>query len=264
MGASRDFTAGARSGTATLERPAARRTRRDTARAGSTQLLERRYEPHALHPRHTQGAGRLGSRQVVSVRGRRVGANAQNNEVKRRFSTVTVIVVPLLICGVLVAMFLSGISTSQSFTIQQLQARERDLTNEVETLNRDAENAKSSSEIARRAADAGMVVSNAPGILTVTPEGHVEENRPFDPEATQPLSDAVKAGAAPGREDRATSDRNATAEVGDRLTQVPGGSVLGRDNAPAPAPGAQGTPAAPPAPVEQNLAPYAPRVQSGN
>ena len=190
MGASRDLTASARSGTATLERPAVRRPRTTTSRTTATPQPVRRYAPHALHPRNTQGVGRLGSKQVVSVRGRRVG---EVKEVKRTFSTMSVIAVPLLILGVLIAMFLSGVSTSQSFTIQELQARERALSNEVETLNRDAENVKSSAEIARKAADAGMVVSHAPGILSVGADGAVEETRPFNPDATQKMTDVTSA-----------------------------------------------------------------------
>lgn len=251
MGASRDLTASARSGTATLERPAVRRPRTTTSRTTATPQPARRYAPHALHPRNTQGVGRLGSKQVVSVRGRRVG---EVKEVKRTFSTMSVIAVPLLILGVLIAMFLSGVSTSQSFTIQELQARERALSNEVETLNRDAENVKSSAEIARKAADAGMVVSHVPGILSVGADGAVEETRPFNPDATQKMTDVTSADGQRGTEDRATSDRDATARVGDSLTSVPGGNVLGQNTPPVPE-------AAPPA---SNLAPYAPRVSAGN
>lgn len=264
MGASRDFTAGARRSTATLERPAGHRPGAVQAPAVDVPRREHRYAPHALHPRALRGTGRLGSKQVVSVRGRRVGSAAAGSEVRRRFSAVTVIAVPLLVCGVLIAMILSGISTSQSFAIQDLQTRERQLSNEVETLNRDLENAKSSAEIANQAADAGMVVSHAPGILAVDAQGHVEENRAFDPAATQPMTDVANDTAVPGRDNRATSDRNATAQVGDSLNQVPGGNVLSRGDTPAPAPGTQPAPAAQLPQVEQNLAPYAPRVQAGN
>ena len=121
MGASRDLTAAARSGTATLERPAERRARTTTARTTAAPHTVRRYAPHALHPRNTRGAGRLGSKQVVSVRGRRVG---EVSEIKRTFSTMSAIAVPLLILGVLIAMFLSGLSTSQSFTLSLIHISE--------------------------------------------------------------------------------------------------------------------------------------------
>ncbi|WP_165164149.1 hypothetical protein [Corynebacterium qintianiae] len=255
MGASRDLTAGARSGTTTLERPAVRRTRPAQPRTpGVDQPVQapRRYAPHALHPRNTQGSGRLGSRQVVSVRGRRVG---EVNEVKRKFSAVTAIAIPLLILGVIIAMYLSGLSTTQSFAVQELQARERQLNNEVETLNRDLENLQSSAGVAEQAAQAGMVVSHVPGILAVDAEGTVHEERAFNPEATQKMTDVTAAEGERAREDRATSDRAATAQVGRNLTELPGGNVLGHENGDTAAPANSG------APVE-NLAPYAPRIPS--
>lgn len=200
------------------------------------------------------------------MRGRRV---SDTTDVKRKFSTVTAIAVPLLTLGVLAAMVLSGVSTSQSFTVQQLQARERELSNQVETLNRDLENMRSSSEIARQAADAGMVVPHVPGILSVDGNGAVREDRAFDPEATQKMTEvtAPAGGGEGAREDRATSDREATAQVGDNLTELPGGNVLGQNDpldpldplAPRQAAPEAAAPAAPPAPAE-NLAPYAPRA----
>lgn len=236
MGASRDYTAGARSGTATLTRSDTR-TRRPREAAPSP----RRIAPHIPH---SPGRGRLGSRQVVSVRGRRVGVPTA---AKRRFSTVSAVAIPLLVAGIVLAMVLSGASTNQSFTIQQLQTRERALSNEVESLNRDLEDARSSAEIAQRASAAGMVVPGEPGILAVDEAGAVTEQRPADPEASTRVVDVN--GTAPGS-GRASSDREATSEIGDRLTTVPGGNVLGRDRAAQPAaPNSQG-----------NLAPYAPNV----
>lgn len=255
MGASRDFTAGSRSATATLERPAARTSRTNQPRA---------YAPHAPRPRAVtpaQSAGRLGSRQVVSVRGRRV---AESSEVKRKFSAVTAMAVPLLIVGVVVAMVLSGLSTTQSFAIQNLQERERQLAGEVESLNRDLGNLQSTSEIASKAAEANMVVPQVPGILAVGAQGEVREDRPFDPEATQKITDVTADQLTEPRDNRATSDRSATAQVGGNLTQLPGGNVLGGGAAPAPGNPAPANPdanAQAPLPEQQpNLAPYAPRV----
>ncbi|AWB84359.1 hypothetical protein C3E79_07580 [Corynebacterium liangguodongii] len=246
-------------GTTTIDRPFAPSLPRPTRAP--------RFAPHTPRPRTAQrSTGRLGSQQVVSIRGRRV---AEVNRARHAFTRVTAVAVPLLIFGVIVAMVLSGLSTGQAFRIQELQARERALGNEVETLNRDAESLKSSSHLAKGAAEAGMVVSQQPGILTVAPDGAVTEARPFNPEATQPLTDAASDNKRPG-DNRATSDRDATAQVGDQLTQVPGGNVLGRDGAAAHAgagnrPGepAPAVPAAPAGAQQGNLAPYAPRIAPG-
>lgn len=261
MGASRDLTAGGRAGTATLTRPRREeRTRRvDGYAPAPTERPQRRVAPHIPRPVRT---GRLGSQQVVSVRGRQI---AVPKDTKRRFSTVTLIAVPLLVGGIVLAMVLSGLATNQSFHIQQLQSQERALTNEVESLNRDVETLRSSAELARRAAAAGMVVPAEPGILAVAADGNVEERRPANPEATRRVVDVNGTAATTGG---ATSDRQATSELGRSLTPVPGGNVLGRpysgqnagtdvtrehSGAAAPQPAAQ---------PQGNLAPYAPNVPS--
>ncbi|SDR87336.1 hypothetical protein [Corynebacterium timonense] len=273
MGASRDYTAGARAGTATLTRPAPTRRRpRMYAPASAPHptpgrtASAPRVAPHV--PRGARG-GRLGSQQVVSVRGRRVSVPENT---KKRFSSVTIVAVPLLVAGVVFAMMLSGMSTNQSFTIQQLQSRERALKAEVESLNRDLGDVRSTGQIAQRAAEAGMVVPGHPGILVVDEVGEVHEQRAADPETTSTIIDV---NGAPTRANGATSDRNATDELGDSLTSVPGGNVLGRNGARGTSAPENTTPEDVPAPAERapinpapaerapiNLAPYAPNAPS--
>lgn len=203
------------------------------------------------HVPHGKSRGRLGSQQVVSVRGRRVAAPVKP---KHPIFAVSGIALTILAIGVAVAMVLSGMSTTQTFTIQQLQSQERMLQNEVESLNRDLEDLRSSAEIAQRAADAGMVVAAQPGIMEVTADGALEQRREPNPEAVAPVVDV---NGAPTRADRATSDRRAVDEVVDNLTQVPGGNVLGEDaarpEAPANTPDTAG-------PRLDNVAPYQPNV----
>ncbi|WKD57359.1 hypothetical protein CAPI_04005 [Corynebacterium capitovis DSM 44611] len=229
MDASRNLAAGlnpsARMGAATLTRPTG---------AVAPPRSVGRFTPTLPKP---AGTGRLGSKQVVSVRGRRV---AIGSEAKKKFSTVSAVVVPLLIAGVALAMFFSGLATYQSFTIQHLQTQERDLTNEVETLNRNLEDVRSSSSVAKRAAEAGMVVPRNPGIISAGANGEVEELREADPAATQKLID-VNGTAAPTS--GASSDNQATARVAGNLSTVPGGNVLGQGAV---------------------LAPYAPNVPATN
>ena len=253
MGVSRDFTAEGRGGTATLTRPAerigttGRPQRGGEAGAPGIRRPEIRrpgVSPSVPHRPLAPNRGRLGSKQVVSVRGRRVVGTA----VKRRFSTVTAVAIPLLLAGVVLAMVLSGMATHQSFTIQQLQSRERGLHNEVESLNRDLEDVRSSASVAKRAGEAGMVVPGEPGIVAVNGAGEAAEQRPADPEAATKVVDVNDTGAAGAR--RPSSDKNATSEVGENLTPVPGGSQIGRD-------AGQQT-----SQQTSQLAPYAPNVPS--
>ena len=151
MGA-RDFNAVASTSTLTRPRPSRQATPRT-----------RVARPHVPHEK---ARGRLGSSQVVSVRGRRV-VEARVTDAPHRFSKLSSIGVPLLIAGVLAAMGLSGLATSQSFSIQELQKQERNLAAEVETLNRDLEQRRSSAELAQRASEQGMLVASQPGLSLI-------------------------------------------------------------------------------------------------
>lgn len=192
--------------------------------------------PHVPHQKSR--GGRLGSQQVVSVRGRRVATPAKQ---KTALGKVGGLAVTLLVVGIALAMILSGLSTAQTYTVQKLQAQERALENEVESLGRDLEDLRSSAELAQRAAEANMVSAKQPGIVEVDANGRVEERREFNPESVAPVLDV---NGQPTRAGRATSDQRATDELGDNLTQLPGGNVM----------------SPPAAPRADNLAPYQPNV----
>ncbi|HJD77898.1 hypothetical protein SAMN06295981_0397 [Corynebacterium pollutisoli] len=221
MGASRDFT--------------------------STALLERPYAPPAQTPlpkRRRPVPNRLGSRQVVSVRGRRVAELKKTSLLAKLFS----ISIVLAIAGVAVAMWLAGLATQQTFQMQLLQSQDKQLSNQLETLNRDLENVRSSAEIARRAGELGMVAPAQPGILAVQENGDILEQRPADP-ATRPIIDVNGAPVRPGQ---ASSDPDAIDELGDNLEAVPQGHQLRSPDDILPDPVA-------PAP-EPGVLPYAPNV----
>lgn len=217
MGASRDLTAGNTSGgsTALLERSPERTTRSPerTRIAPAPSGLKPRIAPHV--PR---GPRRLGSRQVVSVRGRRV----TTTEAKRKFSTMSLMALPLLILGIFGAMLLSALSTQQTFTIEQLQAQERKLNNELETLNRNVEDSRAAAEVAAKADAAGMVVPVQPGIIDVDAEGKAHEAREADPARTLRIVDVNEETI---RTDHATSDRQATRDIADNLSALPQNSL---------------------------------------
>lgn len=203
MGASRDLTAGYGS-TALLERDRGRTTLTPP---------KPRFAPHVPRP------SRLGSKQVVSVRGRRISTT----ETKRKFSRVSVLSLPLLVLGIFGAMLLSALSTQQTFTIQQLQSEERALNNEIETLNRNVEDSRAAAELAARADKAGMVVPGQAGIITVNDRGEAVEAGPADPAKTLRVVDV---NSDTVRVDRATSDRRATEDVADNLSPLPAPVVL--------------------------------------
>ncbi|MCG7254467.1 MULTISPECIES: hypothetical protein [Corynebacterium] len=269
MGA-RDFTA--TGSTDTLERPSRAGESVARGRAGSrvkpsgrsaarttTKRPTRTGHPVKPHVPHTKPRGRLGSQQVVTVRGRRVAAPA--DAAKRRFSVVSSVGLPLLIVGVIIAMVLSGLATSQSFVIEKLQSQERDLKSSVETLNRDLEQRRSSAELAQNAADQGMLVASEPGIVDVAADGKANTRREFDPEKNAKVIDVNSENAPAGR---ASSDKKATAEISDALTATPGGSRnAGQRPSAAPAQQGQAGQSAPPAHAQiDNVAPYQPNVAS--
>lgn len=247
MGASRDFTTGTPTGaTGVLERDRSSRPSRATAPAEAgaraTAPVRRNRTDVAPGTERTgapeRGNRRLGSRQVVSVRGRRVAPAKKASSLAR----VSVVAIIMLISGVALAMWLSGLATQQTFRIQQLSSQESQLSNQLETLHRDLENVSSSAEVARRASDMGMVVPQQPGILEASQPGQVEELRPAGP-GTSPVIDVNGAPVRPGQ---ASSDPDRTDELLDSLATVP-------DN--------QATPPAPPTPPAPNadvpaIAPY--------
>ncbi|WIM70104.1 hypothetical protein [Corynebacterium suedekumii] len=244
MRASRDFTTGTvtggyRGSTAVLDRDTQPRAlRRDTA---PTRVPGR--DPHAPLPtRRKPYQNRLGSKQVVSVRGRRVTTTRQTTLLAKLGATSFV----LLIAGVALAMWLSGVSTQQTFHMQQLASQDRQLSNQLETLNRDLENVRSSAEITRRAGEMGMVLPAQPGILAVKENGDIVEERPADP-AVRPIIDVNGAPVRPGQASSGSEEIN---ELGDNLEAVPQGHQLPATERPA---------SAPPAPAP-GVAPYAPNV----
>lgn len=238
MGASRDFTS-----TAVLDRgqQAGKSTRApEKPRTPQTPLPGRRRRP-------VPAPTRLGSRQVVSVRGRRTVAIRRSTLLMKLVG----ISVVLAIAGVAVAMWLSGVSTQLTFRMQTLSAQDQQLSNQLETLNRDLENVRSSAELARRSGELGLEVPVQPGILAVGADGVIVEERPADV-TTRPLIDVNGAPVRPGQ---ASSDPDAIRELGDNLEALPQAERLRAPEESAGAPYGQGV-----APYERNVAPYAPNI----
>lgn len=196
-------------GTGLLERP--RRTPRTQTPQGLQQPLRR--EP--VQPSRTRKFQRkLGSQQVVSVRGRRVVTQKAN---PHRVNLALGVIFCLFIT-IAAAMVLSGKTTEQAFQLQKLTAQEQQLNNQLETLNRDVEQAKAAAEVARVAADKKLVVAQQPGILAVEKDGAITEQRPSDPEAVRPIIDV---NGAPIRPEQASSNPNEIKAVTDNIEAIP-------------------------------------------
>ncbi|MDK4321183.1 hypothetical protein [Corynebacterium pseudodiphtheriticum] len=162
-----------------------------------------------------KGPHRLGSQQVVSVRGRRV------NPVKRvtTRARLSVLAIMMMIGGIVFAIWLSGIATQQTFRVQVLTAEESQLNNELETLHRDLENVRSAAEVAGHAVAEGMQIPVEPGILRREENGDIVEDRPASSE-TRPIIDVNGEPVRPGQ---ASSDPDGIGELRDRLESIPEG-----------------------------------------
>ena len=201
MGASRDFTTGIDTGA-----PTALRERPRTKRAPSRTRV----------PHRSRSTNRLGSKQVVSFRGRQLQPQTKKSGL---FARLSVIALTLLIVGVAVAMWLSGLSTKQTFAIQQLTVQDSQLDNQIETLNRDAENLSSSADIARRADEMGMAIPKQPGIAEVGGDGKIVDKR----EGTPDTEKLIDVNGEPIRPGQASSDPKDTEGLSDSLNAVPQG-----------------------------------------
>lgn len=203
---SRDFsTAGRAANTAVDERTTERRQQNPALANPGAQTAPRRRLQH-----------KTGSQQVISVRGRRVTTRRADPRLIRLFSAVIV----LMGLGVGLSMGLSGMSTQQTFELQQLKSQETELGNRIESLNRDVEQARAAGTLAGDAADLGMVAPVAPGVLSVGDNGEIIEERPADPEV-RPIIDINGEQARPNR---ASSDPDETRAVTENLQEIPQGT----------------------------------------
>ncbi|WP_236630135.1 hypothetical protein [Corynebacterium atypicum] len=157
--------------------------------------------------------GRLGSRQVVSVRGRRVHVERANP----RYWRIVTLAFCLLVAGVGLAMYLSGLSTQQTFQLQQLTVQESQLDNRIETLSRDLEDAKSASALAVRAGREHLGVPQQAGVLRTQRDGGVIEERAAELE-TRPVIDVND---NTGSQKPASSDPDRTKGMAGQLAAVP-------------------------------------------
>lgn len=150
-----------------------------------------------------------GSQQVLSIRGRRI----VQDKVDPATVAFMVLATLVVIAGLIFTMAVTGITTQQSFRIQNLREQNSVLNNQLETLHRDLEDVSSTSSLAQRAADLGMVLPVQSGILAQDAEGHVVEQRAAEAD-TQDIFD-VNSGknlAQEQEEARAAAQREAAAQ----------------------------------------------------
>lgn len=178
--------------TVTAARQSARTAGRATAASGpaverrghTTRDLSRTQPPGVRHHRNNP-VRRRGSRQQVSIRGRRVTVKTA---AERSAVWVWVVLLSVAIAGVALAMYLSGKSTEQSFALSEARDTSTSLANELESLNRDVADASSTQRIAEEASLMGMVVPGQAGVLNVEGD-HINELRTANPDSTLPVTD---------------------------------------------------------------------------
>ncbi|MCK7641804.1 hypothetical protein JIM95_002540 [Corynebacterium sp. CCM 8835] len=209
-----------------------------------------RQAPAGPAPQRRRFQWTPGSRQVVSVRGRRIVA-PKADPVRVRFAAA---LVATLLTGVMLTMYLSGVTTQQTFRLHELSRTDSMLGNQLETLNRDSQSARSSAEIARRAAELGMVVPDQPGVLSVGPDGAVDEVRAADPAAVRPIIDVNGSRVLPRP---ASSDPAETDAVAEQVQPLPQGGIPVPGQVPDQVEPVVGANSQVPA-----VAPYAPNVRS--
>ncbi|MDO5731260.1 hypothetical protein [Corynebacterium sphenisci] len=185
---------------------------------------------------------------MVSVRGRRL-PTVEADRTRRRNA---MLIIALAVAAVAAALVLSGVSTQRSLDIAEAREQEKALIDQVEVLERDTEYLRSTAEIARRAAELGMVTPDQPAILVAGPEG-LAEVRPAEAEARG----IIDLNGAPTRPAAPTSDPAQTARVPGMAGPVveerpdPGRGAL-TPYAPAAPPAPERGPAAPPPPAPEN------------
>lgn len=190
-----DVDTGGHASTSTMTRTTSHERRAETPVRSRRQGNDLRSSSTSVaSKKRTSAAKRMGSRQVISVRGRRVVS--EERRVERTTIQFIVLCILFIGVGVGVTMYLSGVTTQQSFAIQKAKDKKTTLDNELEGLHRDVKNASSNSEIAKKASEDGMVVPDQPGIMTVNPDGSVVENRAADPSKTHEIHD-INSGADP-------------------------------------------------------------------
>lgn len=180
---------------------------------------ERRHTTRGLvnpgvQPTRRRLQHKTGSQQVLSVRGRRVVAPRANPRLIQLFT----VVVLLLCVGVGASMGLSGVSTQQTYDLQNLKSQETELANRIESLTRDVEDARSAATIAATAGEMGMVSPVEPGVLAVRDNGEIVEERPASPE-TRAIVDINNGTQV--RPNRASSNPDETSEVTESLQVIP-------------------------------------------
>lgn len=194
-------------------------TGNDDHRSAVVTPAPRREDPRRTHASPVR---RRGSRQQVTVRGRRI---AVPSAAERSVVRTWVVLLALFVAGVAFAMYLSGKTTEQSFQLSEAEATSTTLSNELESLHRDVEDASSTQRIAAEASRLGMVVPGQAGVLNVNGDD-VNELRAADPEATLPVTDIN----GDVRAQRPTSDPEATGQVPGLAPQALDNGGNGRDN----------------------------------
>lgn len=189
---------------------------RDLTETRGAVAAPQRQRVHRTIPRVSPPRRRFqrqaGSQQRFTDRGRRIERPRVDVGRIRTLSGF----LALIVAGIAIAIYLSGAAADQTRQLGMLKQQQTTLNNQIETLNRDLEDASSTAEVARRAGELGMVVPDQPGVLTWDPEGALVEIRAAGG-TVRPVAD-VNADSI--RANVTSSNPAATAQVQEQLTAV--------------------------------------------
>ncbi|WP_371164468.1 hypothetical protein ABYF32_02150 [Buchananella felis] len=118
------------------------------------------------------------TRPAVRIRPERAQLRMVRSAPKSRFMTLLVSTgVAIVAAAMALAVGITSLSTEQTYQINDLEAQLSVLNDEFESLRGDALSAASPQELARRAAELGLVRAGAPGTVTLA-VGEVTEASP--------------------------------------------------------------------------------------
>ncbi|WP_219416604.1 hypothetical protein [Pseudonocardia nigra] len=148
------------------------------------------------------------------------------------------LIMVLLAVGLVATLWLSTAAAADSYRLQDAKAEAESLSEQSERLRREVAAMESAPELARRAAQLGMVPVQDPARLVVAPDGSVTvvgEPEPAPPAPRPEPGTAAAAAAAaggPAREDggaTAPSDEQPAAPAGQQPSREQAGDVSGAE-----------------------------------
>ncbi|RAS61650.1 hypothetical protein C8D87_10993 [Lentzea atacamensis] len=147
---------------------------------------QKKTEEHDRARRRTAGAERAYARRAQRAQNLRGGAAAPQ---QKQVSKAPFVVLVMLVLGAGVAgiMYFSTQAAADTYRLQEAKAEAEKLTLRMEQLRREVALLESPTDLARRAAEMGLVEPSNPARLRQNPDGSIEEfGKPSAPTRSTP------------------------------------------------------------------------------